>query len=217
MKKIIALCLCGLLALSLLAGCSQKDTTDNSSSSQPTSSSQPVEDSQPVDSTDDSATDSAADSESAADSPAADGINMQDVVGAIDAAAPVAMASELAPSIEGSDAFMTDLFGLKLEDIEDYYGKTTMVNVSSDVVLMVKAVPGKVEDVKAALEARRDAIAASFEMYLEDQYIKATNGRVVTKGDYVLLVIAGDTDRIVEGEVDAVYAELDEIIDQALA
>ena len=143
-------------------------------------------------------------------------LNLQDVVSAIEAVAPVAMAQELSPAIEGSDMFMTDLFGLDLPTVEDYYGKTTMVNVSSDVILLVKAVPGQVDAVKAALEARRAAVAASFEMYLEDQYDKALAGRVVTKGDYALLVIGGDNERIVNGEIDAVYAEIDEAIDAAL-
>jgi hypothetical protein len=88
-------------------------------------------------------------------------LDMPAVVAAIETVAPVAMAQELSPAVEGSDMFMTDLFGLDLTTVEDYYGKTTMVNVSSDVILLVKAVPGQVDAVKAALEARRDAIAVS--------------------------------------------------------
>ena len=91
-----------------------------------------------------------------------------------------------------------------------------MVNVSSDVVLAVKAKAGQVDAVKAALEARRDAVAASFEMYLPDQYEKALAGRVVTKGDYALLVIGGDGQRVVDEGVEAVYAEIDKAIDAAL-
>lgn len=157
------------------------------------------------------------------DDTAAVELNLQDVVAAIETVDPVAMAQELSPAIEGSDDFMTDLFGLDLSTVEDYYGKTTMVNVSSDVILAVKAVPGQAEAVKAALEARRDAVAASFEMYLFDQHYKATAGRVVAKGDYVLLVIGGDTETPVEGDesavfaaIDAVYAEIDKAIDAAL-
>ena len=143
-------------------------------------------------------------------------LDMPAVVAAIETVAPVAMAQELSPAVEGSDMFMTDLFGLELTTVEDYYGKTTMVNVSSDVILLVKAVPGQVDAVKAALEARRDAIAASFEMYLADQFDKANAGRIVTKGDYALLVIGGDSERVANGELEAVYAEIDEAIDSAL-
>ena len=56
-----------------------------------------------------------------------------------------------------------------------------------------------------------------FFMYLQPQADKAQNGRIVVKGDYVLLVIAGDNDRIANGEVDKVYAEIDKAINDALA
>ena len=92
-------------------------------------------------------------------------------------------------------------------------GKTTMVNVSSDVVLAVKAKAGQVDAVKAALEARRDAVAASFEMYLADQFDKANAGRIITKGDYALLVIGGDTQEVVEYDSeDAMFAAIDEVL-----
>ncbi len=143
-------------------------------------------------------------------------LNLADVVAAIETVAPVAMAQELSPAVEGSNDFMTDLFGFDMSTVEDYYGKTTMVNVSSDVIMVVKAAPGQIDAVKATLEARRDAVAASFEMYLPDQYEKALAGRVVTKGDYALLVIGGDGQRVTDEGVEAVYAEIDEAIDTAL-
>lgn len=213
MKKLLTLTVCLLLAVCLLTACSQKpsDSSANTSSQQ-TSTADPS-------SADTSAAqdDSPAESDSGADTPAVGGLDMAAVVAALEAKQPVAMAMEISSSKEGSDDYMTDLFGLNLDDIEDYYGKASLANVSSDVVMMVKAVPGKVDAVKAGLEAHRDNLAASFEMYLENQYLKASNGRVVVKGDYVLLVVLGDNDRIDNGEVETVYQELDEIIDQALA
>lgn len=221
MKKMLTLAVCLLLAVSLLAGCGKKpaDSSTPNTPSTPDTSSVTDTSSTPDDTStpDASGTDSASTDSGADSTPAAGEINMADVVAALEAVAPVAMAQELSPSIEGSADYMTDLFGLNLDDIEDYYGKTTIANVSSDVVLMVKAKPGQVDTVKAALEQHRSNLAASFEMYLEDQFIKASNGRVVTKGDYVLLVVLGDNDRITNGEVDAVYQELDEVIDTALA
>ncbi len=143
--------------------------------------------------------------------------NLTDVMAAIETAAPVAMAMEISPEVEGSDAYMTDLFGIDMSLVEDYYGKMAMVMTSSDVILLVKAVPGQVEAVKTALEAARDAKAAGCEMYLDSEFQKAEAGRIVVKGDYALLVIAGDSVRIMDGELDAVYAEIDAAIDAALA
>lgn len=198
MKKMISVVLCVALAITLLTACSKKNNGSSESI---------------ADSTSQSVADSSSSSES---EPAETGMNLTDVVTAIEETAPVSMGQELSPSIEGSDSYMTDLYGLDLSTVEDYYGKMSMVNVKSDVILLVKAVPGQADAVKAALEARRDAIAASFEMYLTSEYDKATNGRVVVKGDYVLLVIAGDSDRIAEGDVEGVYAEIDQAIDAAL-
>ena len=194
MKKILSLILCLLMAFSLLTACGSTTTETTTESTTTESTEAAVE------------------------------LDMQAVVEAIETVDPVAMAQELSPAIEGSNDFMTELFGLDLTTVEDYYGKTTMVNVSSDVILIVKAVPGQVDAVKAALEARRDAVAASFEMYLVDQFHKASSGRVVTSGDYALLVIGDDTQEVVEYDsedamfaaIDEVYAEIDKAINSAL-
>ncbi|GEM_PF-3502567 len=153
--------------------------------------------------------------ENAADANAVE-LNLQDVVTAIEETAPVTMAQEWSPAVEGSTDYLTDLFGLDPATVEDYYGKFTMVNTSSDTILLVKAVAGQKDAVVAALDAYRNGVAASQEMYLESEYLKAENGRVVTSGDYVLLVIAGDSNRIANGEVNAVYEEIDVAIDAAL-
>ncbi len=195
MKKFIALLLCLMMAVSLLTACGNK-TENNGDNSESVSESV---------------------SEPVSEEPAAPGLNLKDVMATIETAAPVAMSMELGAEFEGTDAYMTDLFGIDLSLVEEWYGKVTQVNTSSDVILLIKAVPGQVEAVKAALEAARDSRAANCEMYLESEFIKASNGRVVTKGDYAILVIAGDSTRIMDGEVDAVYTEIDEAINNALA
>lgn len=202
MKRIFSIVLCVLMIAGLFTACGKKKTDSSSSQAQ-----------SPAESSSAAAQDSSA-AESAA--PQAGDLNMKDVVAAVEQVAPISNGQELSPSIEGSDDYMTDLYGLDLSTIDDYYGKMSMVNVKSDVILMVKAKAGQTDAVKTALEARRDAIAASFEMYLTSEYDKAKNGRIVVKGDYVLLVIAGDSDRINNGEVDAVYSEIDAAIDAAL-
>ncbi len=199
MKKIIALLLCLLMAASLLTACgsNNEDVNDNSGS--------------------ESVSEPATESESESQVETSTGYNLADVMAAIEAVAPVAMSMELRADIEGSNDYMTDLFGIDMALVEEYYGKLAMVNTSSDVILLIKAVPGQVEAVKTALEAARDAKASSCEMYLDSEFQKASEGRVVVKGDYALLVIAGDSVRIMDGEIDAVYAEIDAAIDGALA
>ena len=97
------------------------------------------------------------------------------------------------------------------------YTSYSNVNISTDEILIIKTAKGKTDAVKEACEARQKAKADQFAMYLEDQALKAQNGRIVVKGDYVIFVIAGDSTRIADGEVDAVYQEIDKAIDDALA
>lgn len=137
--------------------------------------------------------------------------NLGDVMDAIEAVAPVAMPADM------DDEFLTSMYGLDMADVEEYKGKYSNVNISTDEILILKAAKGKTDAVKEACEARQKAKADQFAMYLEDQAIKAQNGRIVVKGDYVIFVIAGDSVRISDGEVDAVYQEIDKAIDDALA
>ncbi len=137
--------------------------------------------------------------------------NLGDVMDAIEAVAPVAMPADM------DDEFLTSMYGLNMEDVEEYKGKYSNVNISTDEILIIKTAKGKTDAVKEACEARQKAKADQFAMYLEDQALKAQNGRIVVKGDYVIFVIAGDSTRIADGEVDAVYQEIDKAIDDALA
>lgn len=107
------------------------------------------------------------------------------------------------------DTALTDFFHLSSDMVEEYYGLFAMVMTSSDNVVAVKATPGKVEDVKAALEKRKEDVEGSFEMYLPDQYEKAQTGKVIVKGDYVFLLILGDYEKGLDNEM----VKTEEIID----
>ena len=137
--------------------------------------------------------------------------NLDDVMSAIEAVAPVPMAADI------DDDFLTGMYGISMDDVVEYKGKYSNVNIMSDEILIVKAAKGKTDTIKAAFEARRQAKYDQCNMYLQPLADKAQNGRIVVKGDYVLLVIAGDNDRIANGEVDQVYAEIDTAINNALA
>ena len=115
------------------------------------------------------------------------------------------------------DAYLTGMYGIDLADVEEYRGQYANTNLSTDEILVLKAVEGKAETLKEACEARRAAKQEQAAMYDEVQAQKAENGRIVVKGDYVIFVVAGDDGRIADGEVDAVYQEIDKAIDDALA
>ena len=119
-----------------------------------------------------------------------DSATLQEIVDKIDTEIGIQMPSEL------DEQTLQDLFGVKKEDVEEFYGKFAMVMNSSDNVIAIKAKDGKAEDVKAALEKRKEDVIQSFEQYLPDQYEKAQKGLVITKGNYVFLVIVGEAEQI---------------------
>lgn len=136
--------------------------------------------------------------------------DVNEVANKITEAVPMAMAMDI-PEAE-VEMLIT---GITADDYVNFVGKMSMANVSSDRLIVVEAAEGKVDAVKAALEGYRDATAASFELYLEDQYQKALNGRVVVKGNYVVLAILGDNDVILSEGVEKAYEAVDAAIDAA--
>ena len=68
------------------------------------------------------------------------------------------------------------------------------MNTSADHLIGLKVKDGKVDEVRTALENRKNEIVKNFEEYLPDQYEKAQAGRIIQKGNYLFLVIGGNAD-----------------------
>ena len=123
---------------------------------------------------------------------------------------PVTMALEITTAEELSMAI-----GVNAEDIASFAAQMSGVNVSVDTVVVVEAVDGKVDAVKEALEAYKNRIADQMSTYVESEYQKALNGRIVVKGNYVMLAIAGDSVVIMDNGADEAYKPVDEAIEAA--
>lgn len=97
------------------------------------------------------------------------------------------------------DTILKDVFYVDPEDTNSYFGQFAMVNVSSANVIVVEAKgEDQVASIQESLEKRKDDVCNSFEMYLPDQYEIAQNGKVVTKGNYVALLMIENVDRAEE-------------------
>lgn len=88
---------------------------------------------------------------------------------------------------------LQEVFGLNPSDIEEYYGEYSSVNTSADHIIGVKVKEGRVDAVRSALEKRKETVIENFKEYLPDQYDKAQAGKIIEKGNYLFLVIAGDS------------------------
>lgn len=124
-----------------------------------------------------------------------EGVTLQQVIDQVNEAYPVAMSAEL------DETILNDLLGIPTDDVEEYAGYITMVMVSADNLIGVKAKPDKVESVQKALEGQRDMVVQSFEQYLPAELDKAKAGKVVTLGDYVFLLIVGNMDQDPAAEI----------------
>lgn len=126
-----------------------------------------------------------------------------------DIAAAVEAAAGITNPMAIDDDELIYSMAITKENVAEYAGSHTGVSGSSGTVLAVKAVSGKATDVKTELEAFCASNADFLSNYPEfaTAQEQAKNGRVVVKGDVVVLAIAGP---------DADYAAVDAAIETAM-
>ena len=101
-------------------------------------------------------------------------------------------------------------FGVDMDKVAEFSGQKTGIANAAGLVLVVKANAGSAQDVKDALETYKSGLVAVSENYqsdFPDAYQQVSDGRVVMKGDCVVLAIAA-------AGVD--YSDVDSAIDEAL-
>ena len=135
--------------------------------------------------------------------------DVNEVLNTITTAVPIAMPGEI-PESE-----LEMIMGLSSEDYVSYAGQMCMAMVSADRVVVIEAAEGKIDAVTEALETFKQSAVAQFELYLPDQYEKAQAGRIVVKGNYAVLVIAGDNEVIANQGVEEAYKAVDAAIEEA--
>lgn len=201
MKKITGLTLTAMLVVSMLAGCGANDGTVGNSTNDGRSVAERSGD--VIENTGRNAGEAVREGADAAGDMVRNGEGMimaagsriQDVVMDIGEALGITMPNKL------DETSLKDVFGLDPADIEEYYGEYSAVNTSADHIIGVKVKDGKVDKVRKALESRKEEVLKNFEEYLPDQYDKAQAGKIIEKGNYLFLVIAGDANRGYDNEI----------------
>lgn len=116
---------------------------------------------------------------------------------------------ELAQEIIASDEAYGTLFPLEAEYYTSIYGGGTDImeeytfyegfNISSVKIFLAKAkTAADVEQIQKDFEAARQQVEDIFSTYLPLPYEMAKQGRVVTKGHYVMMIIGPDVDKAAE-------------------
>ena len=200
MKKITGLALVAVLTMSLLAGCAENGMIGQAERDGRNVIEEGAQDAKNAANDAKNAVEDAADDtgdmmENAQGMMMAAGSRIQDVIMELEENLGITMPEKL------DQQSLQEVFGLNPDDIEEYYGEYSAVNTSADHIIGVKVKDGKVDEVKSALESHKQEIGDNFEEYLPDQYDKAQAGKIIQKGNYLFLVIAGDSEKGYDSEM----------------
>lgn len=200
MKKITGLALVAVLTMSLLAGCAEDGMIGQAERDGRNVIEEGTQDAKNAANDAKNAVEDAADAtgdmmENAQGMMMAAGSRIQDVIMELEENLGITMPEKL------DQQSLQEVFGLNPDDIEEYYGEYSAVNTSADHIIGVKVKDGKVDEVKSALESHKQEIVDNFEEYLPDQYDKAQAGKIIQKGNYLFLVIAGDSEKGYDSEM----------------
>lgn len=116
-----------------------------------------------------------------------------------DIMASMVQESTIPMAAEVDDTMLQEFFHIDPADTASYAGQFAQVNISSANLIIVEAKDSsKVETIQEALKKRQEDVMLSFEMYLSDQYEIAKNAKIITKGNYVALLMVEEVDKAEE-------------------
>ena len=181
MKRLIPVILCCAM---LLAACGSSNTASSAAESESTSAV-----------TSEAASEGASSEETIGEgdseteivvSDEANTANLDAAVAAIEAVNPIANPRAL------DDFSVENELMLTMDNLVGYKGDVTNDQADCGLVFVAQAKDGKVDAVKAELEAYKESLSAN-DLYAEfaDKIALAKDARIVTNGNYVAIVIAG--------------------------
>lgn len=193
MKKLLPFLLCAAI---LLAGCTNSSESETSSSASETSSVSEAVSSEAESDT----TSNEVQSESSEEAQTA---NLDSAVAALEAVNPIDN------PLAYTDFDVENTLMLTMDNLVAYKGDVSNTQSDCGLVFVAQAKEGKAADVEAELQAYKDSLTAN-DMYVEfaDKMALAKEARIVTKGNYVAMVIAS----IGVGD----YTEIDQTLETAL-
>lgn len=111
---------------------------------------------------------------------------------------------ELPSFMDLDDELLSALYGIDAADLVEYIGKIPFMNTQATEFFIAQVQPGKMDTVKAALEARQADLLEQWKQYLPEQLELVENYKLVTSGDYVLFAVTQYADDVVSAFNNAV-------------
>ena len=96
-----------------------------------------------------------------------------------------------------NDTLLSSIYGINASDLVEYVCKMPAMNTTATEFFIGEVKDGKMDTVKAALEARQAALDEEWSKYLPEQYELVQNYQLVTSGNYVIFVISDQADDVV--------------------
>ena len=96
------------------------------------------------------------------------------------------------------DQVLADFYGVDAADLVEYMWKMPFMNTQATEFFIAQVQPGKLDTVKAALEARQVLLEEQWSQYLPDQLELVKNYKLVTNGDYIMFAVTEYADEVVE-------------------
>ena len=93
---------------------------------------------------------------------------------------------------------LKDKFGIDENCVLEVIGKLPILNVKSNMYIVVKVTPDQKENVKQKFEEYGLNMEKERENYLSDEYTKVKERKIGIVGDYVYFIVSSNKDMIVD-------------------
>ena len=97
------------------------------------------------------------------------------------------------PSMQMDEQMMTDVYGVNMDNVEEFVAEGPMISAHVDTFIAVKAKEGKGEQVQQELQAYLDYVQENALQYPMNT-AKVQAAQVIRHGDYVFYVLLGGYD-----------------------
>ena len=105
-------------------------------------------------------------------------------------------ADKLPAFMELDNEMLKDFYGMDPEWLTAYVCNVPMMNVHATEIFVAHVKDGQMDNVKAALDARKASLDAAWSMYLPAQYELVKNSVTLEKDGFILFAVTEYTDSI---------------------